>query len=107
LESHLRERGFAALLEQVLSPEVYEGPATFAHPRKPLEDRRKAWLEAWEQPHRREICTEILEDSRQLGADLTPARWAPVSAKKAQYETLKATDLSDDESVVAGGGNTR
>ncbi len=102
LEGHLRKRGFADLLEQVLSPAVYDGPAPFAHPAKSLEDRRRGWLEAWEQPHRREICTEIQEDSKLLGADMTAERWGPVSAKKAQYETLKAGDLSDDDSGVAG-----
>ena len=101
LEGHLRERGFADVMERVLSREVYEA-APFANPVKALEDRRKEWLEAWEQPHRREICTEILEDSKALGADMTPERWAPVSAKKAQFETLKAGDLTDEEAGVAG-----
>ncbi|MHB1218929.1 MAG: hypothetical protein ACYC1L_12090, partial [Alphaproteobacteria bacterium] len=105
LEGHLRDRGFADLLERVLSREVYEA-APFANPAKALEDRRKEWLEAWEQPHRREICTEILEDSRMLGTDMTPERWAPVSAKKAQFETLKAGDLTDEDAGVTGLENT-
>ena len=99
LEGQLKEHGFSDVLERVLSREVYEA-APFAHPAKSLADRREQWLAAWDQPRRREICTEIREDGRVLGTDLTAERWAPVSAKKAQYETLTAGDLTDDEGLA-------
>jgi hypothetical protein len=37
---------------------------------------------------------------------MTPERWAPVSAKKAQFETLKAGDLTDEDAGVTGLENT-
>jgi DNA primase len=79
LESHLRNCGFAGVVDQVLARNVYV-LASFARPEASLDEARAGWAEAWRHMRRRQQTAELSAAERELAETMTGESWARVDA---------------------------
>ena len=79
LESHLRNCGFAGVVDQVLARNVYV-LAPFARPDASVNEARAGWAEAWRHVRRRQQAAELSVAERELAETMTGVSWARVDA---------------------------
>jgi len=79
LESHLRNCGFAGIVDQVLARNVYV-LAPFARPEASVDEARAGWQEAWRHVRRRQQAAELSVAERELAETMTGESWARVDA---------------------------
>ena len=92
LNSHLQQSGFSDILDRILDRDIYEA-APFSHPSKPGEEVRREWLDTWARFWRRETEGDLDQDTKALGEDMTPERWAQFVAKRTEMQAADRTTL--------------
>ena len=104
LRNHLREQGFSAAVDRLLSEEVYEH-GVFARPGAALEEASKGWRQLFERFHRRRENERALVDARRALAE------EPTDRNRARLDSLREQQLRTDESEWGdseeGGGASR
>ena len=96
LRSHLRERGCSDVLDRLLTQDVYEA-APFSRPDKTVEEVLREWNSVWTRYWRRQDRAELEEDTKALGKDMTPERWARISARKHEMQMAESLDADQDD----------
>lgn len=71
LQRHLRDSGYATILDSVLSPRVF-AHAYFARPDEDMLTALEGWNETYEFYCRRDLQAELEDAQRQLAAEMTP-----------------------------------
>ena len=87
-QRHLRESGYAEILDSLLSPRVF-GHAFFARPAEPFDTALAGWNETYELYCRRDLEAELLEAQRRLAADMSPENYERFRALKMQEQTAQ------------------
>ncbi len=87
-QRHLRESGYAEILDSILSPRVF-GHAFFARPAQPLDTALAGWNETYELYCRRSLEAELLEAQRRLAADMSTENYERFRALKMQEQTAQ------------------
>jgi len=88
IERHLRDVGYAEILDSLLSSRVF-GHAFFARPDEPFETALAGWNETYELYLRRELEAELLEAQRRFAADMSPENYERFRALKIQEQTAQ------------------
>lgn len=71
LQRHLRDSGYATILDSLLSPRVF-AHAYFARPDEDMLSALEGWNETYEFYCRRDLQAELEDAQRQLAAEMTP-----------------------------------
>lgn len=87
-QRHLRESGYAEILDSLLSRRVF-GHAFFARSAEPLDTALAGWNETYELYSRRDLEAEILQAQRRLAADMSPENFERFRALKMQEQTAQ------------------
>lgn len=87
-QRHLKESGYAEILDSLLSPRVF-GHAFFARPAESYETALAGWNETYELYCRRNLEAELLEAERRLAADMSPENFERFRALKMQEQTAQ------------------
>lgn len=90
LSSYMKEKGFDKVLEKLSNSEVYD-VAPFVHPKTPLDDAAKGWLELWKiYAEAKGLDEEIEQLAQELLKDPTPTAYERMRAlttlRRAQRE---------------------
>lgn len=87
-QRHLRDSGFAKILDSLLSPRVYEH-ADFARPTKQVDQALAGWIETYELYCRRDLEAELLEAQRRLAVDASMENYERFRMLKTQELTAQ------------------
>jgi DNA primase len=85
-KSHLKDLGFGAILERVLSAEVYEA-APFADPARAPDEVGREWRHSHDLLARRRVQLDVDQAERELAEDMTDENLNRLRALKRQVET--------------------
>jgi DNA primase len=97
LKSHLKALGYGAVLERILSQEVY-ALAPFAHPAATTAAALSGWRHAHDLLSRRRAKLDIDDAERELGENMTEESLARLHALKRQLDAdADADDAIEDE----------
>ncbi|MCK5576366.1 MAG: toprim domain-containing protein, partial [Sphingomonadales bacterium] len=87
-QRHLRDSGFAKILDSLLSPRVF-GHAFFARPTEQVDQALAGWIETYELYCRRDLEAELLEAQRRLAADMSAENYERFRTLKMQEQTAQ------------------
>ena len=85
-QRHLRDSGYSQILDQLLSPRVYEH-AYFARPDEDTLSALEGWNETYELYCRRDLQAELEDAQRQLAANMTQEAFERFRALKMQEQS--------------------
>ena len=87
-QRHLKDSGFAGILDQLLSDRVF-GHAFFARAAEEEDTALAGWLETYELYCRRDLEAELKEAQRRLAADMTPENYERFRALQMQEQSAQ------------------
>ena len=87
-QRHLRDSGYAEILDQLLSARVFEH-AYFARPDEDTLRALEGWNETYELYCRRDLQAELEDAQRQLAANMTPETFERFRALKMQEQSAQ------------------